>query len=88
MGLKLNHMEQKIWFITGISSGLGQALAQALLEKDVLVLGTFRQQQQADAFNATAPPNAFAYVLDVTDEGQMRLWSMRLLTGLAGSTCW
>ena len=64
-------MEQKIWFITGISSGLGQALAQALLEKDALVVGTFRQQQQADAFNATAPANAFAYTLDLTQENQI-----------------
>lgn len=63
--------DKKVWFITGISSGLGQALAQALLEKDVLVLGTFRQQQQADAFNATAPPNAFAYALDLTQETQI-----------------
>ena len=64
-------MEQKIWFITGISSGLGQALAQTLLEKDVLVLGTFRQPQQTETFNATAPPNAFAYTLDLTQEGQI-----------------
>ncbi|GAB3643749.1 oxidoreductase [Spirosoma arcticum] len=64
-------MEQKIWFITGISSGLGQAMAQALLEKDAIVLGTFRHQHQADGFNATAPANAFAYALDVTREEQI-----------------
>ncbi len=63
--------DKKVWFITGISSGLGQALVQALLEKDVVVLGTFRQQQQADAFNATAPPNAFAYALDQTQEARI-----------------
>lgn len=64
-------MAQKLWFITGISSGLGQALAQALLEKDAFVVGTFRHQQQADAFNATAPPNAFAYALDLTKSEQI-----------------
>lgn len=64
-------MQQKVWFITGISSGLGQALAQALLEKDVFVLGTFRHQHQADAYNATAPANAFAFALDLTHEEQI-----------------
>lgn len=64
-------MQQKIWFITGISSGLGQALAQVLLPENVFVLGTFRHQQQADTFNAKAPDNAFAFALDLTRETQI-----------------
>lgn len=35
-------MPQKIWFITGISRGLGQALAKAVLERGDLVIGTTR----------------------------------------------
>ena len=44
-------MQQKIWFITGISSGLGKAIAQTVIDKGDFVIGTFRSQIQADAFN-------------------------------------
>lgn len=64
-------MEKKIWLITGISSGLGQALAQALLEKEARVVGTFRHQHQADEFNAQHAGRGFAFVLDLTQEKQM-----------------
>ncbi|WP_046246810.1 oxidoreductase [Hymenobacter terrenus] len=64
-------MEKRIWFITGISSGLGRALAQALIEKDAFVLGTFRQQQQADEFNAANANKGFAFVLNLNDEKQI-----------------
>lgn len=42
----------KTWFITGISSGLGNALAHKALLNGDFVIGTFRQQQQVDEFNA------------------------------------
>jgi NADP-dependent 3-hydroxy acid dehydrogenase YdfG len=60
-------MENKIWFITGISSGLGKALADALIENGDFVIGTFRKQNQVEAFNAQFAGKAFAYQLDVTD---------------------
>ena len=44
-------MRNKIWFITGISSGLGKALAQTVIENGDFVIGTFRNQTQADVFN-------------------------------------
>jgi NADP-dependent 3-hydroxy acid dehydrogenase YdfG len=60
-------MKQKIWFITGISSGLGKALADAIIENGDFVIGTFRKQNQVDEFNAQYTEKAFAYELDVTD---------------------
>lgn len=59
-------MEKKSWFITGISSGLGQALAQAAIEHGDFVIGTFRHQAQADAFNHQHKEDAFALTLDIT----------------------
>lgn len=56
----------KTWFITGISSGLGKALAKAVLANGDFVIGTFRKQQQVDDFNKTHKTNAFAILLDVT----------------------
>ena len=41
----------KNWFITGISSGLGKALAESVIEKGDFVIGTYRNQSQVDEFN-------------------------------------
>lgn len=60
-------MEKKIWFITGISSGLGKSLADALIENGDFVIGTFRKANQVEEFNAQNTGKAFAYQLDITD---------------------
>lgn len=59
-------MTKKIWFITGISSGLGKALAQSVMENGDFVIGTFRNQTQADVFNNKYTDKAFALTLDIT----------------------
>ncbi len=64
-------MENKIWFITGISSGLGKALAEAVLEKGDFVVGTFRHGAQVEAFNAQYPGRALGLRLDVTSDGDI-----------------
>jgi NAD(P)-dependent dehydrogenase (short-subunit alcohol dehydrogenase family) len=64
-------MSQKIWLITGISSGLGAALAQTVLEKGDFVVGTFRSPAQAEAFNEQHRGSAFALTLDITQAAQI-----------------
>jgi NAD(P)-dependent dehydrogenase (short-subunit alcohol dehydrogenase family) len=56
----------KIFFITGVSSGFGQALAQAALEAGHTVIGTVRNAAARAAFAALQPGRAHAYLLDVT----------------------
>lgn len=60
-------MEPKIWFITGISSGLGKALAHAVLQQGDIVVGTFRKAEQVDQFNQTQQGRGLGLLLDVTD---------------------
>lgn len=60
----------RTWFITGISSGIGKALAQAVIERGDFVIGTFRQQAQADLFNDQYKDRAFALTLDITSARQ------------------
>lgn len=60
-------MTNRIWFITGISSGLGKALTQTVVEQGDFVIGTFRKQIQADAFNEENRDKAFALIMDVTN---------------------
>jgi short-subunit dehydrogenase len=59
-------MTQKFWFITGLSSGLGHALAEAVIKSGDFVIGTFRHQLQADHFNDRHQTKAFGLVLDLT----------------------
>lgn len=53
--------------ITGVSSGLGKAFAEAALAAGHRVIGTVRGADAAAAFEATAPGSAHAVRLDVTD---------------------
>lgn len=64
-------MDRKTWFITGISSGLGKALAQAAMDDGDFVVGTFRQQAQADDFNRQYQPGGLALLMDVTRPGDI-----------------
>lgn len=57
---------QKIFLITGISSGLGSAFAAGALAAGHQVIGTVRTAEDATAFSAQAPGRAHAVMLDVT----------------------
>ena len=60
----MNH--SKLFFITGVSSGLGRALAEEALKAGHRVVGTLRNQQAKDEFEALAPGRCFGRILDVT----------------------
>lgn len=62
----------KIWFITGISSGLGKVLAEAVAHHGDVVVGTFRNEQQVTDFNGQKADNQFALQLDITQPDQIR----------------
>ena len=58
---------KKIVVITGVSTGLGRAFAEALLHEGYTVAGTVRKPEAKQAFEDLAPGRAFAQILDVTD---------------------
>ncbi len=53
--------------ITGVSSGLGRAFAEGMLEAGHRVVGTVRRDGDAEAFAALAPGRSHPLVLDVTE---------------------
>ncbi len=57
----------KVVIVTGTSSGLGRAFAQAILEAGFKVVGTVRKPEAALEFEQLKPGAAFARILDVTD---------------------
>jgi NAD(P)-dependent dehydrogenase (short-subunit alcohol dehydrogenase family) len=60
--------EHRHWLITGVSSGLGRALAEQVLDRGDAVTGSLRSPEQAAEFEQLAPGRSSALVLDVTDE--------------------
>lgn len=61
-------MEQRNWLITGVSTGLGRAFAQAALAGGHTVVGTVRSEQDRAAFEELEPGRAHGRILDVTDD--------------------
>ena len=56
------------WLVTGVSSGLGRAIAEEALARGDVVAGTLRKPEQFEAFAALAPGRAIPIALDVTDD--------------------
>lgn len=54
------------WLITGISSGLGRALATAALARGDTVVGTARRAEDLEAFAALEPGRALPVALDLS----------------------
>lgn len=62
----------RVWFITGVSTGLGKALAEAALSDGDCVAGTFRKAEQMKTFEQINSERALAIQMDVRDEAQVR----------------
>ncbi|MFE0489953.1 oxidoreductase [Streptomyces griseoaurantiacus] len=60
-------MRTQNWLITGVSTGLGRAFAQAALAAGHTVVGTVRTEEARRAHEALAPERAHGRLLDVTD---------------------
>jgi NAD(P)-dependent dehydrogenase (short-subunit alcohol dehydrogenase family) len=56
-----------VWLITGVSSGFGRSLAEAVLARGDTVVGTVRNDAQIAPFESLAPGRAHGVLLDVTD---------------------
>jgi NAD(P)-dependent dehydrogenase (short-subunit alcohol dehydrogenase family) len=65
-------MTSQVWLITGASSGLGRALAEAVLERGGRVLVTARNHERVAEFAARHGDRAVAAPLDVADGEQAR----------------
>ncbi|MGP3942545.1 SDR family NAD(P)-dependent oxidoreductase [Streptomyces sp. 6N106] len=64
--------DQKIWFITGCSTGFGRALAEEVLAVGDRAVVTARNADQVKDIVAAHGDNGIALALDVTDPAQVR----------------
>jgi NAD(P)-dependent dehydrogenase (short-subunit alcohol dehydrogenase family) len=67
-----NSKTTRVWFITGTSSGFGQALAAAALDRGANVVATARQPDRIADLQRRFPDRAITLPLDVTDAAQAR----------------
>lgn len=58
----------RTWFITGVSSGLGRRLAEAVIAAGDIVAGTVRREADRQAFEALHADRAIGLIMDVADE--------------------
>ena len=63
----MSSTQSKVFLITGVSTGLGRALAEAALADGHRVAGTLRTQADVDAFNLLGPGRAVGLLFDVAD---------------------
>lgn len=63
--------ENKIWLITGVSTGFGKHLAEEAGKKGYTVFGTVRKAEQLEMVNNLVPGKTFGRVLDVNDHAQV-----------------
>src|ERR1700730_10460924 len=61
-------MAKKSFFMTGVSSGLGRALATEALSAGHRVIGTVRNEAARVEFEQLKPGESFAKLLDVRDD--------------------
>jgi NAD(P)-dependent dehydrogenase (short-subunit alcohol dehydrogenase family) len=64
--------QQYVWLITGVSGGLGRALAEYAARQNDIVVGTVRKRDQLKPFNDLVKGQTFAQLLDVTDPESIR----------------
>ena len=65
-------MTQKVWLITGCSTGFGRELAKIAAAKGDFVVGTLRKESQIEEFESLSPGKITAIILDVTNPEQIK----------------
>jgi NAD(P)-dependent dehydrogenase (short-subunit alcohol dehydrogenase family) len=72
MQANTSKQSDRVWFVTGASSGFGRAVSAAVLESGGRVVATARDPAALDALVAKSPARAVALRLDVTDAAAAR----------------
>jgi len=70
----------KIWFITGVSGGLGRSIAIAAAALGNTVIGTLRKESQFTEFEALFPGKSIPVLMDVRNLEQCKLVIEKIIT--------
>ncbi len=67
----MSDSKQRVWFITGASTGFGRELAQKVLERGDKLVATARKPEQLASLLESAPERCLTLPLDVTSQEQV-----------------
>ncbi|NAS13744.1 oxidoreductase [Poritiphilus flavus] len=67
-----NSKNNKVWFITGASSGFGRAMAEYATSQGYKVVATARRKEKLDELAQTSPEQIKAISMDVTNRDQVK----------------
>lgn len=70
--MQQDQKSQRTWFVTGCSTGLGRAMAEALVKHTDRAVITARRVEQIKDLEAAAPGRVLALPLDIADESQVK----------------
>lgn len=65
------NIQQRVWFVTGASTGFGRLLAKQALAQGDRVVATARRPEQIADLNQVAPERVLTLALDVTDDASV-----------------
>ena len=72
-------MEKKKWLITGVSSGLGKALAELVMQSGDYVIGTFRKENECQSFNMQSKHNGEGIIMDLAKANSIEMAVNKIL---------
>ena len=67
------NINNRIWLITGVSSGLGKAMANAVIHAGDFVIGTFRNKAEVTTFQEKVQTKGKGVLLDITNMNNIDL---------------
>jgi hypothetical protein len=79
-------MNRKFAVVTGVSTGIGRAIAGALTKAGWRVFGSVRKEKDAADAQAALGPDFTPLIFDVSDDGAIRREAAKVDTALAGAT--
>ena len=68
--------------VTGVSSGIGEAIARVLIEKDIHVFGSVRKDADAERLREQFGDRLTPLIFDVTDEAAVRRAAQQVASAL------
>ena len=64
-------MTERVWLITGVSSGLGSELMRVVASEGAIVAGTVRKEAQLKDVEGCVPGKTHGYIMDVNNHAQV-----------------
>jgi len=74
------NVDGKIAVVTGASSGLGAALANALVTKGAIVYGLARNAEKLGAIENKLGENFISVVIDITKQKEIAIWASNIFS--------